>query len=65
MSSSCENRVAFTATLEALTGKAAELEARVNELHRSIAEINEQILSVSDALRRLAGSEVDPGAAEV
>lgn len=64
MPPSCENRIAFSATVEALTGKAAELEARVNELHRAIAEINEQMLSVSEALRRLARSGGDPAAVE-
>ncbi|MFD7439337.1 hypothetical protein [Streptomyces sp. NPDC059861] len=61
---SCENRIAFTATIEALTGKAAELETRVNELLRAIAEINEQMLSVSDALHRLARSGAESTAVE-
>lgn len=64
MPPSRENRIAFSATVEALTGKAAELEARVNELHRAIAEINEQMISVSEALRRLARSAGDPAAVE-
>ncbi|MEV7994742.1 hypothetical protein AB0O67_23330 [Streptomyces sp. NPDC086077] len=64
MSQSCENRIALTATIEALTGKAAELETRVNDLHRAIAEVNEQMLSVSDALHRLARSGVDATAVE-
>ncbi|MFJ4467973.1 hypothetical protein ACIP2X_10925 [Streptomyces sp. NPDC089424] len=59
-----ENRIALTATIEVLTAKAAELETRVNELHRAIAEINEQMLSVSDALHRLARSGAEPPAEE-
>ncbi|MFI9612043.1 hypothetical protein ACIHCM_10210 [Streptomyces sp. NPDC052023] len=59
-----ENPVAFAATVEALTNKAAELETRVNEIHQALAEINEQMQSVSDALHRLARSAAASPATE-
>ncbi|MFG3658661.1 hypothetical protein [Streptomyces sp. NPDC047706] len=59
-----ENPVAYAATVEALTSKAAELETRVNEIHRALVEINEQMQSVSDALHSLARSAVTSPAAE-
>ncbi|WP_432188084.1 hypothetical protein [Streptomyces sp. Tue6028] len=50
MTMASENRPAFTATVEALTAKATELEIRVHELHRALADLNMQMQEVSNAL---------------
>ncbi|GAA5023728.1 hypothetical protein [Streptomyces siamensis] len=50
MTMASENRPAFTATVAALTAKATELEIRVHELHRALADLNVQMQEVSNAL---------------
>ncbi|UUN25238.1 hypothetical protein [Streptomyces sp. FIT100] len=56
MTAASENRLAFTATVVALTAEATELETRVIELRQALAELDERIRAVSNALRQAARS---------
>lgn len=51
-----EKRLAFTATVVALAAEATELETRVTELRQALAELDERIRAVSNALHHAARS---------
>ncbi|WP_028803988.1 hypothetical protein [Streptomyces sp. 142MFCol3.1] len=56
MTMASENRLAFKATVEALTATATELEIRVHDLHRALADLNLQMQEVSNALHHASRS---------
>ncbi|GAA3834144.1 hypothetical protein [Streptomyces chiangmaiensis] len=45
-----ENRFAVTATVVSLAAEAAELETRVNDLRHKLADLDERMRAISDAL---------------
>ncbi|AVH60642.1 MULTISPECIES: hypothetical protein [Streptomyces] len=58
MTAASENRLALTATVVALAAEAAELETRVIELRKALAELNERMRAMSNALHQAACSAV-------
>lgn len=53
MTRAVENHIDIAATVVSLISEATELEARVDELRRELANLDERMTAVSTALHRL------------
>ncbi|MEV5476951.1 hypothetical protein ACFV2L_21100 [Streptomyces sp. NPDC059687] len=61
MTRAAEDRVAFMATIESLAAKATELETRANDLRQELADLDQRMTAIANALHRAPRSADLPG----
>ncbi|MBW8698562.1 Prefoldin subunit alpha [Streptomyces sp. MBT84] len=61
MTRAAEDRVAFMATFESLAAKATELETRANDLRQELADLDQRMTAIANALHGATRSAGLPG----